>query len=1081
MACPDCNFPNSQAAKYCGGCGKLLADLHSIETPSVKPISAKDSVPERRQITVMFCDLVGSTGLSERLDPEDHRDILRSYQRACAKVVGRYNGYVAQYLGDGVMVYFGYPRAYEDDAERAALAALNLIRAVEALQVEHEMTLQVRVGIATGLVVVGDTIGKGTSWEMAVSGEAPNLAARMKELGEPNTVVIDSTTRERLGEQFHYHDLGLHRLKGFARSIQAWAVTGQRQVDSRFKAVRSSRLTPLISREHELSLLKTQGSKVLNGAGQVVLVAGEAGIGKSRLTREIVEWMQKEQAAAAIEIQCSSYHGQSALYPLIQALHRVIFADRRFENESERWLHLTSVLNKAMEDQFNEALSIVANLLSIPLPVHYSPVQLSPESQRRLTHECLLALFSRSTRGKAVILVLEDLHWADPATLDFADFLVQKTATVSLLALLTSREGFEQRHWDSRPHVTSIVLKRLERKDAVQLIRQAPSGTELSAEVVDTIVAKTDGIPLFVEEYTKAILESGCAAGEGSLKRSVAVPTTLSGLLLARIDNLGEAKEVAQLAAMLGRRFSDAMLKAIWTGKTEFVEEGLRRLIEAEIIYPSREEGHFTFKHALIQDAAYDSLVNSKRIPLHRLIAEVMERQFVDAVKAEPESLARHFTVAGVNGKAVRYWREAGTRASNLAAFAVASRHFGNALDLIPHLPEDPIRYRLELDLHVQVGLSLSASCGYAAPKVQSAYEQARDLCSRLGDTAELYPVLRGLCTFYIVRDELERARELAQQCVRLGQETGRAEYLIEGYNALGYVLVYMGEFRPGSELLKKAIEIYRAEHGETFVYPTSQDPAMACHCLLAHAAWMMGDVQRSLGHGAEAIAMAERFRRPFDLAYAHCFVAMLHNMRSQPQQAVHHAKTAIDLSQSHGFAVWLGAGSMHLAIAKGMLGEARDAIATLSATLAAWHAGGAELTRPFFLAGLAEAYRETGMIEEALSTIDEAITHAADHREHMYDAMLYRIKGELSALSGRSKEEAEADLHRAIEIAKRQAAKMLELRAAMSLYNLSDSTIGCGWSQTLLGAACETLAVDGADYDEASIARAMQAPRRTH
>jgi class 3 adenylate cyclase/predicted ATPase len=1075
VACSICGFTISPGARFCGGCGKPLAPVQAVPLP-VAALQNVDSAAERRQITVMFCDLVDSTAMSARFDPEDHHEIIRAYQHTCAEIIAEFGGYVAQYLGDGIMVYFGYPKAHEDDPERAVHAGLRITRAVAALRLRPDLRLRTRVGIATGLVVVGDRIAAGTGWEVGVVGETPNLAARLQGLAQPNTVVIGPSTRRLLGSQFDYEDLGAHDLKGFDRPVQAWRVLAERSVANRFRAVRSSLLVPLVDRTEERALLRERSARVLNGEGQIVVLSGEPGIGKSRLARAAVEILCEEYEAWLMEIQCSSFHTQSALFPIIAALRPMIFPDDVPKDPAEGWTGLRAFLREAGFTGDEDVAPLFAHLLDIPVPAGQPPLALTPERHKQFTLNYLLQLIERCAAGQPALLLLEDLHWADPSTLEFVHLFVEQSRARRTFGLFTARPGFNP-PWARVPHVTEIFLGRLPSQDAIELVRHMSGLEPLAPEVVETVIAKTDGIPLYLQEYTKTMVELR-QSSPGAGKASALIPATLHDLLVARLDRLGEAKLVAQLAAMLGREFSLTLLEAVWNGSRDLLWSGIHQLVEEDVIYfkdePARER--LVFRHALIQDAAYESQLKSNRAYLHRRIAEVIEREFPDTVSREPESLAFHFTTARLPLKAIPYWRQAGTRAMGMAAYAEASRHFETALGLVAELPEDPGRHGLELDLRVRLGMALSGSHGYAAPGVEATYQRARELCGLLGDTADLYPVLRGLVTFYMMRNDLATARELSEHCLRLGSETRRAEYLIEGYNSLGYTLGLLGELEAGADLLEQGIGIYRAEGGESMDFPSLHNPLMGCICFAMLLLWLLGEAERADRHYRELLGFLERCNRPFDTSFAHSFLSFLELLRGHYRQAAEHASKGMDMSERHGYALWLASAKNNFAIAIHRLGDPARAMALLAEGLAEWRACGSENFRPYYLSGFAEACRSAGRGADALAAIQEAIDHAERYHEHWYRAELYRIRGELrAAAEGESPALAEADLRKALAIAREQQARLLELRAALSLYRLSSAR-----ERTALEQAAAALAAQGpADIPELREARALLAPVR--
>ena len=870
VVCPSCESAIEPRARFCSRCGKAVgaASVPSAPQPAIAS-PPSDYSAERRQISVMFCDLVDSTAMSARLDPEDHHEIIRAYQHTCAEIIAEFGGYVAQYLGDGIMVYFGFPRAHEDDPERAVLAALRITTAVANLRIRSDLRMSTRVGIATGLVVVGDRIAAGTGWEVGVVGETPNLAARLQGLAQPNTIVIGASTRRLLGHQFEYQDLGEHPLKGFDHPIHAWRVIEERAVDSRFKAVRSALMVPLVDRADERALLRDRGIRALNGQGQIVLLGGEPGIGKSRLARAAVEILCDESGAWLLEIQCSSFHTQSALFPVITALRHAIFPDGVPKEAGAGWTRLQEFFTEIGFTQ-EDALPLFANLLAIAAPSGQPPLAPAPERHKQLTLQYALELIERAAGNSPVLVLLEDLHWSDPTTLELVNLFVDRSRSRRMFGLFTTRPGFSAA-WTNRPNVTALTLGRLANVDAIELVRHMSGLEPLAPEVVETVITKTDGIPLYLQEYTKTMVEFRQSDRTGGGRAAAVIPDTLHDLLLARLDRLGDAKLIAKLAAMLGREFSVTVLEAVWSGDRETLWDGINKLIEEDVIHFRDEllRERMLFRHALVQDAAYQSQLKSSRAQMHRRIAEVIEQQFPDSVSSEPESLASHFTAANLPVKAIPYWEQAGNRAIGLAAYSEASRHFQAALDLVARLPEEPGRHGIELGLQLQFGLSLSGSIGYSAPGVETAYQRARELCGLLGDTADLYPVLRGLINFYIVRGDLKTSLELSESCLRLADETGHPEYRVEACNAMGYTLGYMGSLRQGAAMLEEGIRTYRTSLGEKRSVPSPHDPLIGCSSFLLLALWLMGEGDRAVQCQQDLLEVLKQRDQPFDEAYA--------------------------------------------------------------------------------------------------------------------------------------------------------------------------------------------------------------------
>lgn len=1059
--CGRCGFANDPAANFCGGCGLVLRPAAAAaveEGPRLAPYTPND----KRQITAMFCDLVDSTGLARVLDPEDYRTVLSAYQQACASVIADFGGYVAQYLGDGVLAYFGYPKARRDDAQRAVYAGLRVIAAVSAVHPGHGLMLRTRVGVATGLVVVGGEEGSQDGGARTVVGEAPHLAARLQSLSRPNSVVIGAATRSLLGGDVACEGLGAHMLKGFARPIEAWRVVSEHPVPEHVRRTRPSPAIPLVGRSEELAVLTRCASRLKDGAGQVVLIRGEAGVGKWRLAQEIVQWLSDRSSVWSIELCCSPRHTESAYYPLVQCLNQFFFAGRRPPEVVDAWSGIQRLLGELALDEPAEISPLFAQLLSVPLPfvsLHASPTPLTPERQQRLIQQSLLSLMLRRAEGKPLLLVIRDLQWADPSTQDFVDFLATQVASLPVLCLLTAHPDFSP-HWFLSRSVTLVPLGRLDATEARRMMALAAGAETLDSAMTAALLERSSGLPLYIEELTKAVVLSRelKPSGESAV---AAVPEAFHEAVMYRLEQSEEAREVARFAAVLGHEFRLPELSGVWPDASESLSSGLATLLQFGLVESrgGAAEGRYVFRHPLIRDAVYASLQSAERVARHAGIAGMLERDFPERAAAEPEILAQHFAAADMTMRAVTCLERAGHRALELGSHAEAGTHFVNALRLLAALPEGADRNRLELDLLVQTGLSLSVRCGYAAAEVETTYDRARELCRLRGDKAELYPVLRGLSTFYLVRAKLPTARELAEECVRLGKDLQRIDYLIGSYDVLGYSLLFAGELVAARAALLEGLDLYRAHDDGQYVYLTPQHPAVAYCCLLAIISWMGGDDGGASRYMREALDLADRLQRPFDQAYAHYFAALLETLRRNPVATLEHANIAIELSQHHGYAVWLQAGTLQLAIAEGLRGGGGEAINLLITTLQTWRASGAELNRAFFLAGLAEVYRANGRLDEALATVEEAIEHACRHDEHVFDALLFQLRGELLALAEPADNTAaEAQLRQAIATAQRQGASLFELRAATSLHKLCVARGPPEVSRAALERSCETV-----------------------
>jgi predicted ATPase len=847
----------------------------------------------------------------------------------------------------------------------------------------------------------------------------------------------------------------------------------ERAFENRFEARHAgSVLAPLVDRTVEYQALLESWRLTCSGHGRVVTLSGEPGIGKSRLSEALRQFVSA-QTDLVLRYFCSPRFQNTAFYPIIRHMQHAAHLAEGDTGATKLDKLEVLLLRATPPSELASRLPYIAALLSIPTGERYPPIADSPERQREQTLDALEAQILNLAGGHPVLLIFEDLHWVDPSTLGSLDRLVRKISEVPVMLLATARAEFAP-PWAELPYALTVELSRLERHDRSSIVEHHAGGKALPPEILEHILQKSDGVPLFVEELTKAMMESGLLEEQADRyalagpMRTLAVPSTLHDSLLARLDRLSAVKEVAQVGAAIGREFSYEMLAALLPLAPSELEATLSRLIDADLIHGhgTPPDAVYTFKHALIQDAAYATMLRARRQRLHARIAEILEAD-TTAAKTQPELLAHHLTEAGMPAKAIPYWQQAGLLASASAAHTEACKHFTEGLHLIAELPDDATRNRLEMGLRVHLGMSLAATRGFAAPEVESTNQRARELCRLIGETDELFWVLRGLCSLYIVRADAKTSRELAEHCVRLGEETQRPEFLIEGYAMRGYTKVYAGELEGGQEALAHAVEIYRTRDGARIVFPTPQDPAVACLSLLAMVSLILGQAKRAAAYASDAIQVAEATKRAFDAAYAHSFIAMFENLRGNPEHAASHAGVALEISQRHGFGVWLAAGTMQLGVAKAALGEAEQAIGMLSATLPAWQASGAELNSGFFLAGLAEGYRAAGKLNEAIETVAKAIDHAARHGEHYYDAALYRLRGELLTLKGADPKQAETDFQRAIEIARQQGAKMFELRAAVSMARAIAQAGERARARSLLMSTIESIRVerDTADY----------------
>ena len=1017
--------------------------------PQTASPAAASATPEaeRRQLTVLFCDLVDSTALSSQLDPEDLREVVRAYQATCAKVIARFDGHIAQYLGDGLLVYFGYPLAHEDDAQRAVRAGLGMIEALGQLNTrlgqERSVPLAVRLGIHTGLVVVGD-VGGGTRQEQLALGETPNLAARLQGIAAPNTLVISATTFQLLGGFFACQPLGTPLLKGQAQPLAVYRVLYESMARSRLEAAGSTGWTPLVGREQEIGLLVARWAQVKEGVGQVVLLSGEAGIGKSRLVQVLQAHVAAEPQAWLTPCQCSPYHQHTALYPLIDLLERVALRFEREESSPQKLRKLEGFLVQ-YGLPLAEAVPLFAALLSLPLPADYTALTVSSEQQKQQTLHALLTIFVRIATQQPVLLIMEDLHWVDPSTLEFLSLLVDQGPTARILALLTFRPDFTP-PWAGRAHLTQVTLPRLPQRQAAEMTSWVAHGKTLPPEVVEQVVARTDGVPLFVEELTKMVLESGllqerqeCYELTGPLP-PLAIPATLHDSLMARLDRLAAVKGLAQLGATLGREFSYELLHAVSPWDEGTLHRGLHQLVEAELVYQRGALPHATymFKHALIQAAAYQSLLRSTRQQYHQRIAQMLAAQFPGVVEAQPELIAQHYTAGGCHEEAIPYWQRAGEHASERSANLEAISHFTTGIALLQTLPETPAHTQQAVTLHIALGAVWLVLKGNAAPEVAHAYTQARALCQQGGETPALVPVLFGLWRYYIAQPQLHTARECGETLLRLAHQVDDPALAVIAHYALGVTCLCLGAFLAARQHLEAGIARYTPDQRRAPVFRIGQDLGVGCRAYAAITLWLLGYPGQALARLHEALALAHELSHPYSLAFARCMAAVVAQYRRDVLAVHEQAEAAVALATAQGFPFWAAVGTSMRGWALAMRGQGEEGLTQVRQGIAAWRATGAAMSVPYYCTMLADVSAHLGHTEDGLQALAEAYTLVEQHEEHWWEAEICRLQGVLLLRQALPpQDEAEAWLQQALDVARRQEAKALELRAAMSLARL--------------------------------------------
>ena len=1027
---------------------RAIRELSNAAPPTPEPPPAQprpQDTAERRQVTVMFSDLVGSTALSARMDPEDLREVISAYQKCVAEIIQRFGGFVAKYMGDGVLIYFGYPQAHEDDAERAVRSGLELVAAVGALKTHTP--LQTRVGIATGLVVVGDLIGSGASQEQAIVGETPNVAARLQGVAEPNSVVIAETTRRLVGNLFELQDLGAQDLKGISGPVGAWAALRPASVESRFDALHATGLTELVGREKELDLLLRRWSKAKTGEGQVVLLSGEPGIGKSRLTAALMEHLADEPHTR-LRYFCSPQHTDSALYPITSQMERA--AGFAHDDTAQAKLDkLDALLAQSFTSRQDAAL--LAEMLSLPNDGRYLTLELPPQQRRQKTLEALAAQLEALSQSKPVLMIFEDAQWVDPTSLEVLGRTVDRLKN-GVLLIITHRPEFEP-PWIGIPHVTVLSLSRLGDREIAAIIERLTGNTPLPASIRQDIAERTDGIPLFIEEMTRAVLE---AESESEARKTtsavpsstLAVPASLHASLMARLDRLGPAKEVAQMGAAIGREFSHPLLAAV-VGKAEKeVESTLDRLITAGLLFRQGvpPDAIYLFKHALVQDVAYGTLLREPRRALHARIAETLESHFAEIAESQPELLARHCTEAGLIEKAAGLWGKAGQRSLAHSALVEAMAQLTRALAQLGALPATPGLRREQITLQVALITPLCHVKGYAAPESKAAVERARLLIEEaeaLGEPPEdpllLFSVLYGFWVANYVVFNGDVCRDLAAQFLSLAEKQRATVPLMMGHRLMGASLLHTGDLAEGRAHYAQALALYD---------PAEQRPLVARFggvdirvAILANRSigfWPLGYPEAALADAEQALKYAREVSQAPSLMFALLYTSITYSFCANYAVAKALADELVALGDETGATFWKAAGIAFQGSVLSLTGQAADAVHTITSGITAWRSTGGTVFLPWWLLCLARAYAELSRYDDAWRCIGEAMTLAETTNERWCEAEVYRMAGEIALLSSElDAAKAEGYFQRALAVARQQQAKSWELRASMSLARL--------------------------------------------
>jgi class 3 adenylate cyclase/tetratricopeptide (TPR) repeat protein len=998
------------------------------------PLSSLAAQGERRLLTILFCDLVDSSHLAGRLDPEDLREVLTSYQRRATEIVEAFGGMVARYQGDGILAYFGYPAASEDDAERAVNAAFELTRRINDGSGVEEV-LRVRVGVATGIVVVGDLMRSGAADTPAIVGETPNLAARLQTVAEPDTVLISRSTQRLTRGLFDYRRLELSGLKGYPTPLEAFQVLGPSEVANRFAALRST--LPLVGRDAELARLLALWEKAKTGAGAVAFVRGEPGIGKSRLALELLQRL-RTQFPIVRRLYCSPYHKDSMLYPLLTQLQRTAQIDVT-EPASAKLEKLQALLVGA-GDTAGPLTAVLGDLLALPVPERQTLGPLGARQRRELLFKILLEAFEELARRRSLIVVLEDVHWIDPTSLELLEAIIARLDGLPALLVITSRPGADP-PWLQRENVHTFNLGPIDQTSAAVLAQRICGIADAANSTVKGIVARADGVPLFIEELSKAALEAGVVgrpsgAAAADAAPGPAIPASLHASLLSRLDRLGPAREIAKAAAAFGREFAFDHLAGVMTQwSAADLSTGLEQLIEAELILPIGPPpwSAFSFRHVLIQDAAYSTLLRGERRALHGRIAKVLTARFPEIVAIEPEIAAAHFSKAELFEPAVQYWLEAGIRAADRSAFAEAIQHFSEGVRIARKLPPSPSRARKELDLQMALGPALMATRGYAAPESLEVFARADELVASVGTVAEQLDVLLGLFNVHYGRAEIARALEVARAHLTLAEKHGQGAS--RAHCLLGQSYSAMGAFADAKQHFDTALAMFARQPEPPGSWGVMASQHVVTLALSAGVHFALGELEQARAAIVTAVERARAIQHPLSIALA--IVTEVLTPNPGDLQASHQrAEAAVQFCARHGlknFEVWAR-------FAQGAImtrrGDVSAGIDVMRAAIAEAEELGSRLFRPAQLATVAGAYAKLGELAHALGLVEEAIEIAQRTGEKQALAAIERVKGELLFALDRGSE-GEAALRAASRTARTQGSLSEQRRIEASLAKL--------------------------------------------
>lgn len=1010
-------------------------EVSNVTAAPPSPVQHREA--EFRQITVMFSDLVGSTQLSEELDPEDLQKLIDAYRRECSAAIGRYGGEAARYFGDGVMAFFGWPHAHEDDAVRAVHAALEIASAVT--KISGPVALSCRVGVCSGPVVVGG-IGDSGTWSMDAVGETPNIAARLQTLAAANSVLVSESTRRLVSAAFDFQDLGLQQLKGVTEPLHVYRVLSAKNTASRFEAAHAGSLTPLIGRSSELSLLLDRWQKVKEGDGQVIFLSGIPGVGKSRLLHELKSHIQQEPQVL-LHHQCSPYHSQSAFFPVIEQIEKAAQLKAR-EADADKLAKLRAYLPR-LTDGSIEPVVLIAKLLSIPLEDRLELSDLTPQQIKNRTISTLVDMILAFSVQCPTLCIFEDAHWLDPSTLELLELIISRIDHARVLLVVSCRPQFRPT-WIAQPNTTILSLTRLSHTEVETMMRDLLRGGSMPQPLLDQIIEKADGVPLFIEELTSSMLSAPLRT-RGTFGRTaepalLRVPDTLSDALMERLDRVAPSRRLAQIAAVIGREFSYDLLSAASQVDEDNMLSALSLLEQADIIYRVDISPfvRFAFKHVLLRDAIYDSLLRSKRQQIHADIAAILEHDFPELAENQPEVLAYHHQEAGNHQLAIRCWLEAGQRALAHSANVEAIANFRKALQLLNALPETPERTRQEIDVQLALGIPLIAVQGYASAETREAFSRARTLCLQLGNIPEYFQALYGLWGHSWMCGKNDDALRMAEEFLSRSRALSDPVPLMVAHRVMGSTLLTIGDFQSSANHFEETIKLSISKGKQPLYSLYMVEPQAASLLLLSWDLWFLGYPDRSLSRVSEALALAQDLGHPYTVAFAHYMTSVVHLLRGDAARAFESAERSFEISQEQRFSLYVILSRISRGRAVGELGRVGEARAEIAMGIDEERRNGVGFMLPMMDSWLADMHAKAGENESALSIVEGALANIGDVTGRSWEAELHRQRAQiLVALDPSKVGEAESHLKKSIEVARGQNARSLELRAATSLAEL--------------------------------------------